>query len=131
MIAKANYQKHRSLVLPIIKKTDEINQHDFANEIDQALLDDRAFLFLMECGFFVLQPTIKQGEVWVNIMFAYSSGTVALASYMNEICKLAKMIDAKGVELYTVVKKLEPFLIRKGFVKDSGESRRQHWTKRF
>lgn len=121
-IAKANYQKHRSHILPIIERTDEINQHDFANEIGQALLDGRAFLFLTECGFFILQPTVKGCETWVNIMFAYSFGTVALASYMNEISDLAKVIDAAGVELYTVVKKLGPFLIRKGFIKDSCNS---------
>ncbi|MCE0495780.1 hypothetical protein [Vibrio salinus] len=129
--AFASYQKHRLRVLPVLRRTDEKNKHNFADEVDMALLDDRAFLFLCDGGFIVLQPIVKDGSSWVNIMFAYSWGTTALPCYMNDIFHLAGDIGAVGVELYTVVKKLERFLIRKGFSKDSGNNRIQHWVKRF
>jgi hypothetical protein len=126
---KRNYQEHRDKLLPIIESVGDKNNIDCSQQIDQALLDSRAFLFSSHSGFVVLQPTVKQGDLWVNIMFAYSEGTTALAQHMNEICWLAQIINATGVELYTVVKKLDRFLIRKGFTKDSGPNINQHWIK--
>jgi hypothetical protein len=130
MFVKADYLKHREMVLYIIEEAARRNNHDFAQQVDEALLDSRAFLLITKCGFIVLQPTIKDGLVWVNIMFAYSWGTTALGLHMEEIYALARKIGARGIELYTVVPKLELFLTRKKFTKDSGESRIQHWIKR-
>ncbi|WP_235604124.1 hypothetical protein [Photobacterium kishitanii] len=82
----------------------------FSDEIDEALSNDRAFLFVGEDGFFVLQPTSSKGIVTVNVMFAFNWESNAITRYQSIIEQLSREIDARELELYTVVKSLVPLL---------------------
>ena len=115
----------------LMRETDIMQNLNFSHQIDSALRDERAFLFVAHNCLVVLQPRVIDDELWLNIMFAYSFGTTALPLHMDQIGKLAKQINAVGIELYTTVQKMKPFLIRKGFQSDNNVSTRQHWSKRF
>ncbi|PCE67528.1 hypothetical protein E8E00_04905 [Salinivibrio sp. YCSC6] len=121
-----NYRLH---LLPIIRKTQSRNNHFFADEIDDALLDERAFLFLAEDGFVVLQPTARNGLSWLNVMFAFNWGGNAITRYQSEIELKGRQMGARGVELFTAVPGLEQALLANGYVKTSGAARVQHWEK--
>ncbi|SIO96092.1 hypothetical protein [Vibrio spartinae] len=128
-LVKADYRKHRSRILPFILRAQQRNNDQFANQIDSALLECRAFLFLCDGGFYVLQPTIRNGVVWVNIMFAQSLGKCVLSTHMSEIHQLTRQVGGRGIELFTAVDRLSGFLRRQGFSKDSSNDRVQHWIK--
>lgn len=62
---KLSYESWRSRVLPLMEQTEKRNQHWFAKQVDEALLNGRASLFLVEEGFFVLSP------VWTMVKCRY------------------------------------------------------------
>ncbi|PSU89931.1 hypothetical protein C0W35_18165 [Photobacterium kishitanii] len=112
---KAVWKDYREKLLLIIQATEKRNSHTFSDEIDKALSFDRAFLFIGEDGFFVLQPLSENGVVTVNVMFAFDWGGNAIERYQASIEQLSREIGATGLELYTVVKGLVPLL------------KQQHW----
>ncbi|PSU19625.1 hypothetical protein CTM97_20995 [Photobacterium phosphoreum] len=109
-IKQETWSVYRDKLLLIIRSTEQRNYHQFSDEIDQALSSDRAFLFVGEDGFFVLQPLSENGVVTVNVMFAFNWGGNAIERYQNMIEQLSREIGATGLELYTVVKSLVPLL---------------------
>jgi hypothetical protein len=116
-------------LFPIIQKTQSRNDHQFADEIDNALRTERAFLFLVKDGFTVLLPKRRDGLPWLNVMFAFSWGGNAIDRYQSEVELKARQMGARGVELYTAVEGLEQALLDNGYVKTTGEARIQHWEK--
>ncbi|WP_059121078.1 hypothetical protein [Vibrio sp. MEBiC08052] len=126
---RADYRKHRLRILPFITGAQQRNKDPFADQIDRALLECRAFLFLCGGGFYVLQPTLRNGVVWVNIMFAQSLGQCVLSTYLSDIHQLTRQIGGRGIELFTTVERLSGFLRRQGFSQDSSNDRVQHWIK--
>lgn len=114
-VLRQNWHKYRDRLLPVIQATERRNSHLFSDEIDKALSSDRAFLFIGEDGFFVLQPLSENGVVTVNVMFAFDWGGNAIERYQASIERLSREIGATGLKLYTVVKGLVPLL------------KQQHW----
>ncbi|MGR5241752.1 hypothetical protein ACPV36_12715 [Photobacterium damselae] len=127
-IQKALWDNHRDKLLPIIQQTERRNNHKFADEIDKALSDGRAFLFIGADGFFVLEPLSRNGIVRVNIMFAFNWGANAIDRYQSTIERLAREIGARSIELYTAVKGLIPLLENNNWRMDS-DSHVMHWVK--
>lgn len=125
----ALWHQYRDKLFPIIQKAQQRNDHQFADEIDDALQTERAFLFLVEDGFTVLLPKRRDGLPWLNVMFAFSWGGNAIDRYQPGIELKARQMGARGVELYTVVGGLEQALLDNGYVKTTGETRIQHWEK--
>ena len=127
-IAKQNWQQYRDKLLPIIQTTEKRNSHLFSDEIDKALSSGRAFLFVGEDGFFVLQPLSENSVMTVNVMFAFNWGGNAIERYQNMIEQLSREIDATELELYTVVKSLVPLLEQQDWQLTNGD-RVMHFTK--
>ncbi|MCD9520262.1 hypothetical protein [Photobacterium phosphoreum] len=127
-IAKQNWQQYRDKLLPIIQTTEKRNSHLFSDEIDKALSFGRAFLFVGEDGFFVLQPLSENSVMTVNVMFAFNWGGNAIERYQNMIEQLSREIDATELELYTVVKSLVPLLEQQDWQLTNGD-RVMHFTK--
>lgn len=96
------YAKWRSKLYPILKRTEHNNRHAFANDVDLALLNRKAFLFISEHGFFVLEPI--DGDK-VCVMFAYSFVQGAVRAYQPEIERLSREIGAKQIVFYTALGK--------------------------
>lgn len=127
-IAKQNWQQYRDKLLPIIQTTEKRNSHLFSDEIDKALSSGRAFLFVSEDGFFVLQPLSENSVMTVNVMFAFNWGGNAIERYQNIIEQLSREIGATELELYTVVESLVPLLEQQDWQLTNGD-RVMHFTK--
>ncbi|UWY94966.1 hypothetical protein N4267_18720 [Vibrio cholerae] len=112
---KLSYESWRSRVLPLMEQTEERNQHWFAKQVDEALLDGRASLFLVEEGVFVLEPSLDNGEMQVWVLFAWSNRKGALKRHLPTVEQLAKRVKAKRLLLNTAVKALQVSLIDGGF----------------
>ncbi|EGR1447200.1 TPA: hypothetical protein ACGF8L_001490 [Vibrio cholerae] len=98
-----------------MEQTEKRNQHWFAKQVDEALLNGRASLFLVEEGFFVLEPSLDNGEMQVWVLFAWSNQKGALKRHLATVEQLAKRVKAKRLLLNTAVKALQVSLIDGGF----------------
>ncbi|HDB1449135.1 TPA: hypothetical protein O6E21_001475 [Vibrio cholerae] len=98
-----------------MEQTEKRNQHWFAKQVDEALLNGRASLFLVEEGFFVLEPSLDNGEMQVWVLFAWSNQKGAHKRHLATVEQLAKRIKAKRLLLNTAVKALQVSLIDGGF----------------
>ncbi|EJL7976525.1 hypothetical protein NM099_001260 [Vibrio cholerae] len=98
-----------------MEQTEKRNQHWFAKQVDEALLDGRASLFLVEEGVFVIEPSLDNGEMQVWVLFAWSNRKGALKRYLPTVEQLAKRVKAKRLLLNTAVKALQVSLIDGGF----------------
>lgn len=127
-ITKQNWQQYRDKLLLIIQATEKRNSHIFSDEIDKALSSGRAFLFVGEDGFFVLQPLSRSGIVTVNVMFAFNWESNAIDRYQSTIEQLSREIGARGLELTTAVNGLIPLLEAQGW-QQTNSDRIMHWTK--
>lgn len=127
-IQKVSWQNYRNSLFPTIKQVETRNNHQFSDEIDQALSSDGAFLFVGEDGFFVLQPLSENSVVTVNVMFAFNWGGNAIERYQNMIEQFSREIGATGLELYTVVKSLVPLLEQQDWQLTNGD-RVMHFIK--
>lgn len=127
-IKRKDWAEYQEKLFPIIKQTERRNDHIFADEIDKALSEDRAFLFIGDDGFFVLEPLSRNGIVRVNVMFAFNWGANAIDRYQSTIERLAREIGARSIELYTVVKGLIPLLESNNWSMDT-DGRVMHWVK--
>ncbi|GHY86635.1 hypothetical protein VCSRO75_1558 [Vibrio cholerae] len=114
-LVKAPYERWRDNVLPLMEQTEKRNQHWFAKQVDEALLNGRASLFLVEEGFFVLEPSLDNGEMQVWVLFAWSNRKGALKRHLPTVEQLAKRVKAKRLLLNTAVKALQVSLIDGGF----------------
>ncbi|HIF9483124.1 hypothetical protein IHC88_19295 [Photobacterium damselae subsp. damselae] len=129
-IQRVSWNNYRHKLLPIIKKIEQRNNHLFSDEIDKALSEGRAFLFIGGDGFFVLEPIFQNEETIVNVMFAFNWGKNAIDRYQETIERLSLDIGAKGLELSTAVKALIPLLEQKRWEWISTENNVMHWIKR-
>ncbi|MCG7587080.1 hypothetical protein [Photobacterium sp. OFAV2-7] len=126
----AKWTDYRVKLYPIIQQTEDRNNHRFAEEIDNALSNERAFLFVGDDGFMVLQPVTEQGgTVSVNIMFAYNDGGDAMIRYQPVIEQLARKIGACSVHFYTKVAGLVPIAEYIGYSLASNQGGVQKFTK--
>ncbi|WP_353616370.1 hypothetical protein [Vibrio ordalii] len=98
-----------------MEQTERRNRHAFAKQVDEALLNGRASLFLVEEGLFVLEPSLDNGEMQVWVLFAWSVRKGALKRQLPRVEQLAKRIQAKKLLLNTAVKSLRVSLIDGGF----------------
>lgn len=114
-ILKQPYAKWRDKLLPLIEQTERRNQHEFARQIDEALLKGSASLFLVDDGFFVLEPKIREGVLHVCVLFAFSFVRGAADRQLPVIEMLAKEVGAQKLLFWTAVKKLHSVLIKHGF----------------
>ncbi|WP_237333925.1 hypothetical protein, partial [Vibrio anguillarum] len=105
----------RYRVLPLMEQTERRNRHAFAKQVDEALLNGRASLFLVEEGLFVLEPSLDNDEMQVWVLFAWSVRKGALKRQLPRVEHLAKRIQAKKLLLNTAVKSLRVSLIDSGF----------------
>ncbi|PMP10271.1 hypothetical protein BCS93_11045 [Vibrio breoganii] len=112
-----------------MEHTEKRNDHEFAFQIDKALSDERAFLFVGEDGFFVLRPIVRKGITITEIMFAYAWSSNAIDTYQMLIEELALKAKASAIQLRTVVVGLIPSLVEQGFKKEAGNQRIMVWTK--
>nr|WP_254309007.1 hypothetical protein [Vibrio cholerae] len=112
---KLSYESWRSRVLPLMEQTEKRNQHWFVKQVDEALLNGRASLFLVEEGFFVLEPSLDNGEMQVWVLFAWSNQKGAFKRHLPTVEQLAKRVKAKRLLLNTAVKALQVSLIDGGF----------------
>ncbi|EKO3628983.1 hypothetical protein M3926_003084 [Vibrio metschnikovii] len=111
-----------------MEQTEQRNDHEFANQVDEALLSGRASLFLVADGFFVLEPSFIEGEMVVCVLFAYSFNKGSSAIYLPVMENLAKEVGAKKLLFWTAVKKLHSVLVAHNFQKtESGHIDR--WEK--
>ncbi len=127
-IARRSWINYREQLLPLIKQTAQRNNHMFADEIDKALSEGRAFLFIGQDGFFVLEPLSSKGLVRINVMFAFNWGGDAINRYQTMIERLAREAGARSLELYTVVKGLVPLLEQHQW-RMTGNEPVMHWVK--
>ncbi|ELP4886762.1 hypothetical protein QPB17_001648 [Vibrio cholerae] len=98
-----------------MEQTEKRNQHWFAKQVDEALLNGRASLFLVEEGVFVLEPCLDNGEMQVWVLFAWSNRKAAFKRHLPTVEQLAKRVKAKRLLLNTAVKALQASLIDGGF----------------
>ncbi|EGR0765951.1 hypothetical protein ETS23_19935 [Vibrio parahaemolyticus] len=98
-------------------------QHDrhYANEINDALLSGRAFLFADVDAFIVLEP---YGGDKVHIAFAYSFSSGRAARYQPEVERLSRLIGAKTVTFETVLSGAFVRLVNKIGYKEIGRKGR-------
>ncbi|MBY3789584.1 hypothetical protein HPQ32_14255 [Photobacterium carnosum] len=128
LFTKAGWKDYRNKLLPIIQATEKRNLHLASTEIDKALSSGRAFLFVGEDGFFVLQPISRKSIVTVNVMFAFNWGSNAIDRYQSTIEQLSREIGARGLELTTAVNGLIPLLELQGW-QQANSDRIMRWTK--
>ena len=128
-IRKQAWSKWREKLFPIIQQTEKRNNHMFAEEINSALSNDEAFLFVGEDGFFVLQPVSNNGIPSVVVMFAFNWGENAVNRYQETIEQLSREIGARSVQLYTVVKGLIPILEAQGYTLKNETDAIMQWVK--
>ncbi|SUB90609.1 hypothetical protein [Photobacterium damselae] len=129
-IALQSWDEVRSKLYPVIKTIESNNHHQFADDTDKALSEGRAFLFIGDDGFFVLEPLFQDGETIVNVMFAFNWGNNAIARYQETIERLSLDIGAKGLELCTAVKGLIPLLDQQRWKWVSTDNNVMYWIKR-
>ncbi|OUD77217.1 hypothetical protein XM73_c20569 [Vibrio vulnificus] len=121
------YSKWRDKLLPIIQKTAENNRHPFAENVDRALLDSKAFLFLSEDGFVALKPF--DGDK-VCVLFAYSFTQGATMKYQPEIEALSRKIGAKSIVFHTALEGAFIELCKRlGYRKTSQQEHISTWVK--
>ena len=109
----ASWSVYRDLLYPIIKRTQSRNDHKFAAQIDKALSEDRAFLFLGSDGFFVLQPLYSESAVLIS--FAWNQGGNAITRYQSTVEELARFLAVDSLMLETKVAQLAPALLANGW----------------
>ena len=119
LVTFTSWSEYRDKLLPIIRRTEQRNHHQFTDEIDSALSNERAFLFLVSDGFMVLQPVPENGVVSVNVMFAYNEGRDAIVRYQAVIEQLTREIGGRGVHFYTKVAGLKPIAEKMGYALES------------
>ncbi len=124
--SKQPWNKWRDKLLPIIQRAANRNRHDFADNVDKALLSGRAFLFIAEDGFFVLEP---MGKGVVEVVFAFSFGGHACRVYQPVIDQLARDIGADHLYFETTLRGFAVLAKELGYVKQSQRGRVTKWVR--
>ena len=125
-ITKQPWDKWREKLLPIIERTAKRNQHDFAENVDKALLSGRAFLFIASECFFVLEP---MGNDVVEVVFGFSFGGNSCQKYQPVIEQLARDIGAKTLYFETTLRGFAILVKELGYIKQSQSGRVTTWIK--
>lgn len=118
---RLNYYEHRDRLFPIIMQVCIQHDRHYANEINDALLSGRAFLFADVDAFIVLEP---YGGDKVHIAFAYSFSSGRAARYQPEVERLSRLIGAKTVTFETVLSGAFVRLVNKIGYKEIGRKGR-------
>ncbi|MGO2317431.1 MAG: hypothetical protein ACTH6O_00500 [Vibrio toranzoniae] len=102
---KGKYKEEVMIAVNMIAEADD--RPDLPEEIETALSKELAFLLWSDGdGFAVLLPQEHQGEIAVNLMLAYSTGTNCVPKYLPSIEHLAKKINARYIIGYAKRKKV-------------------------
>ncbi|MCA2497771.1 hypothetical protein R7P75_04465 [Vibrio sp. 2175-1] len=118
---RLNYDEHRDRIFPIIEQSASQSGYDYANEINDALLSGRAFLFAESDAFMILEP--YDGDK-VHVAFAYSFSSGCAARYQPEVERLSRLIGAKVITFDTVLTGAFAYLVKKiGYKEVSKEGR--------
>ena len=129
-ISRESWPDYRINLLPVIERAAERNRHKFAEQVDKALSDERAFLFLIEDGFFVLRPIVDDNnDIHNEVMFAYCWGGTGVNTYQPLVEEMTRMIEGKSVIAYTTLKPLGRLMLAKGYRLDSKKDRVMKWVK--
>lgn len=129
-VVKVSWSAYRETLYPLIVQTQQRNQHQFADDIDDALSNGSAFLFVGEDGFFVLEPKADQrGTVRVTILFAFNWGGQAIDRYQKTVEKLTREIGGRALDVYTKVSGLTPLLTQQGWQLVEVLEGIEHWEK--
>ena len=118
-VTKVPWRDYRHKLMPFIQRTEKINGHIFADQIDKALSEDKAFLFIAPEGFLVLQPTFLDKKEYVIVLFAFSFTSHNMLKYQPVIEELTLDLGAHGVVLYTVLKTVVRACLRLGYKQSS------------
>ncbi|MFL7024251.1 hypothetical protein [Enterovibrio norvegicus] len=127
--AKAPWPKYRERLLPIMEEVALRNRHDFAKDVDDALLNGSAFLFVAEDGFLVLRASPREAVLWVTVMFAFNCGGNAIERYQAKVEEMTRQIGGRGIELFTAVEALSSSLLERGYVQREKAGNVRHWEK--
>lgn len=94
------------------------NEPDLYDRVYSECVNNRSFAFISRSGCVVLTPIVGPG---VLIWIAVSETRADWAAHLNAIDYLARCIDAKFVELYTLRKGFRRVLPGYGYVEQSVE----------
>ncbi|WP_299076504.1 hypothetical protein [uncultured Paraglaciecola sp.] len=104
-----SWPKHRDrLKEPITRIGNIANDPHLYQKIDKACSNERAFLFLIPDGFFVLWPRYINRVPYIEVTVASCHGGNAMIRYQHHIKRLAEKGNASFIEFLTA---------RKGFDK--------------
>ena len=93
---KGKYKKEVMIAVNMIAEADE--RPDLPEEIETALTEELAFILWSDGdGFAVLMPEKHNGDIAVNLLLAYSTGTNCVPKYLPSIEHLAKKINARYI----------------------------------
>lgn len=93
---------------PLAKIGARIKDPEFTTSVTRACLNRRAFLFIGHECFAVLKPIVRDGYRGILIWAAYSSTKTHRPDYLEELERLALMVEGTFIELWTA---------RKGFAR--------------
>lgn len=93
---------------PLAKIGARINDPEFTNSVTRACLNRRAFLFIGHECFTVLKPIVRDGHRGILVWAAVSNTATHRPDYLEELERLATMVEGTFIELWTA---------RKGFAR--------------
>lgn len=102
---------------------------NYKKKIRDACLDGRAFLFVSEGGFIVLEPVCDLQELGCNIWAAWSKSGNAINRYHDQIISIAHFIGAQYLEFQTKRKAFGRIAPELGYQKLSNFSEYDIWRK--
>jgi len=129
-VGREEWLDYRDELLKIMLHTEKRNQLKFASQIDEALLNRRAFLFVSEDGFFVLKPIVDEdSNTHVEVLFAFSWTDNAIDKYQSVVEEMTLMIGGKSIIIYTIITGLMPILKKHGYTLKTTAERLMCWDK--
>lgn len=101
---------------PITRIGKNANDPDLYHHINEACLNERAFLFLVPDGFFILWPRIKKGNAFIEVTVASCYSGNATQKHLPHIIRLAKCGKAKYIEFATARRGFNKIAPKQGWV---------------
>lgn len=107
----------------------DCNRPHLHNDIKNACLNKRAFLFVAPVGFVVLKPRAKDGVKSVLVWVAYSNSGTAISDYSDDIEDLARETGSFYLDFYTVRRGFDRMAPRLGWSREGVEDDFTVWRK--
>ena len=130
MLKIADYLKERSQILPYLKAIDStLTTTDLIGQLDSAFAVGVASLFVDKEGFVILRPFVNDSTkvlVWV----AQSFRKVDLTEHQSRIDQLARQINARELEFWSIRKGFNRVAPTLGWVKSHHDDEFMVWRKK-